>query len=108
MEHGSPGNTGNIGAVIDGPQPSVPLRNVVQDLQDLQLLGGLERLVAKLDDVDATFKRGVDEVFKIALPFAGIGAQIEAGSGVDILLGHGNQSSSSKLGTYCGSRDSVI
>jgi hypothetical protein len=108
MEHRSPGNTGNIGAVVDGPQPPVPLGNFVQNLQDLKLFGGLERLVAKLDDVYAALERGVDEVFKIALPFAGIGAQVETGSGVDIMLGHGNQSSSSKLGTYCGSRDSVI
>src|SRR4029453_3265404 len=103
-EHRSPGNTGNIGAVVDRPQPPVPLGHVMQNLQDLKLLASLERRVAKLDDVYAALERGVDEVFKIALAFAGISAQVEAGSGVDIMLGHGNQSSSPQRGPECGRR----
>ncbi|BCW84994.1 hypothetical protein NicSoilE8_26670 [Arthrobacter sp. NicSoilE8] len=86
----------------------MPGGSFVQDLEQLQFLGGLKGLVSELDDVHAAFERGVHKVFEIALPPAGIGAQVEAGVGEEIRLGHGNQSSSSKLGTYCGSRDSVI
>ena len=46
---------------------------------------------------------GVDEVSKVAAVLAGIGAEVQAGGGVDVMRGHGNQPSSSKLGRYRGS-----
>ncbi len=106
VEHGSPpGNAGNIGPVVDSPKPSVPLCDAPQDGQHLQFLGSFQGLVAELDDVHAAFESGVHEVLKIALLLTGIGAQVKAGGGKSVRLSHGNQSSSSKLGSYCGSRD---
>ena len=89
MEHRSPGQGGDVRPVIDGPQPPVALRRGVQDLQQFQLLGGLERLVAQLDDVHAAGEGGVHEVLEVAAVPAGVGAEIEAGGGVERVLAHG-------------------
>ena len=77
----------------------------VQHLQQFQFLGRFDRLVAELDDVHTALERGVDKLLEVALLLPGVSAQVETGSGVQNVLGHGNQSSSPKLGWYCGSRD---
>ncbi len=48
----------------------------------------LERLVAQLDDVHPAGERGVHEVREVAAVPAGVGAQVEAGSGVEGVLAH--------------------
>ena len=90
MEHRSPGQRGDVRPVIDGPQPPVALRAAgVQDLQQFQFLGRLEGLVAQLDDVHAAGEGGVHEVREVAAVLAGIGAEVQAGGGVDGILAHG-------------------
>ena len=103
VEHGSPGERGDVRPVIDGPKPAVPVGRLAQDVQEFEFLGGLDALVPQLDDVHPAGKGGVDEVSKVAAVLAGIGAEVQAGGGVDVMRGHGTQPSSSKLGRYRGS-----
>lgn len=81
MEHGSAGEGGDIGAVVDRPQRPVARRGLGEDLQKRQLLASLERLVPQLDDVDSAGEGGVDELGEVALTVAGVGAEVELGIG---------------------------
>lgn len=77
MQHGGAGGRRDVGAVVHRPEPAVPLGDLTEDAEELELLGGLEVLVAELDDVDATGVGGVDEGREVSAVAAGIGADVE-------------------------------
>src|SRR5947209_1776516 len=64
------------------PTPARPgLGDLAEDSENFELLPALEGLVPKLDDVDASGERRVDEVGEVALTGAGIGAEVELRGG---------------------------
>ncbi len=75
------GRVGDIGAVVDREQSAVTGAGVGEDLEVLELFGGLHALVAELDDVHAVGEDGVQEVGEVALALAGVGAEVDAGVG---------------------------
>lgn len=79
VQHGRGGDRGDVGAVVHRPEGAVALGHGAEHIEQLELGGGLEPLVAQLHDVDAARERGVDELGEVALPFAGVGAQVQAG-----------------------------
>lgn len=81
VQHRGPGDQGDIGAIVDRPELSVPGRDLSEDGEDFEFLAALEGLVPKLDDVDASGERGVHEVGEVALTGAGIGAEVELRDG---------------------------
>lgn len=81
VQHRSPGDQGDVGAIVDRPELPVPGRDLGEDREDFEFLAALEGLVPKLDDVDASGERGVHEVGEVALAGAGIGAEVELRGG---------------------------
>jgi len=58
----------------------VPFGDRAQGLEQLEFFGGFEVLVPQLDDVHAAAERRIEELPEVALPFPGIGAQVQLGS----------------------------
>lgn len=81
VQHRRPGRRGDVGPVVDRPQPAVPLGSRAQDAEQLELLGRLDGLVAQLDDVDPTGVGRVDEGGEVAAVAAGVGADVQLGAG---------------------------
>jgi len=76
----SPARPGDVRAVVDRPQRAVPLRRRRERLQAAQLVAGLDALLPQLHDVDPVGQHGVEEVGEVALPLAGVRAEIEPGA----------------------------
>lgn len=72
---------GDVGAIVDRPQPAVPLGDLAQDAEELELLSGFEPLVAQLDDVDPAREGGIDEVGEVSAVAAGVGAEVQLSVG---------------------------
>jgi hypothetical protein len=68
---------GDVGAVVDRPQPAVPAGGVGEHLAQRELLARLEPLLPQLYDVDAGRQHGVEELDQVALPSPAVGAQVE-------------------------------
>lgn len=81
VQHGCSRCRGDVGAVVHGPEAAMPLGDLAQDAEQLELLGGFERLVPQLHDVDAARVGRVDELGEVAPITAGVGAQVEPGGG---------------------------
>ena len=79
VQHGGTGDRGDVGAVVHRPQGAVAFGRIAEHGEQLELGGRLEPLVAQLDDVDAAREGGVDELGEVALPVAGVGAEVQAG-----------------------------
>jgi predicted aconitase with swiveling domain len=69
----------DIRPVVDGPELAVLLGGVTEDLEEFQLLGGLDGLVPQLDDVHAPGEGRIQEFGEIAALRSGVGAQVEPG-----------------------------
>lgn len=72
---------GDVRAVVDREELPVRASRTSEDLQCCEFIGGADRLVAQLDDVDAAGVRGVEEALQISGAGASIRAQVEAISG---------------------------
>lgn len=81
VQDGRAGDGRDISPIVDGPQSTVPLGDLAQDAEVLEFLGGFERLVAQLHDVDAAGVGRVDELGEVPSIAAGISAQVEPGGG---------------------------
>jgi len=90
VQHIGAGRAGNIGAVVDREQGTVPAGRIGKGLAGGQLVACLERaeppltgrpLVAQLDDVDPAGQGGIDELGQVAALTARVGAQVQPGRG---------------------------
>ena len=81
MEDRSPDGQGHIGAVVRREQRAVPLSGRREDLEEPDLIRGLEAFLPQLHDVDATREDGVEEIHEVAFTRSGVGAQVEPGVG---------------------------
>jgi hypothetical protein len=77
VKHRGPRDRRDIGAIVDRPRFFVPLRNLAQHRQQLELLGSLDGLVSELDDVYATGVSGLQKLGEVSLGLSGIRAEVE-------------------------------
>ncbi|CAM5477504.1 hypothetical protein SPURM210S_01116 [Streptomyces purpurascens] len=81
VQHVGAGGVGDVRPVVDREQLAVPSTGVGEDGQPLQLLARLHALVPQLHDVDPTGQHGIEELHEVALPLAGVGAEVDPGVG---------------------------
>ncbi len=86
VQHIGTGRAGDVSAVVDREQGTVPVGRVLEDLARGQLVTRLEwpealltdrSFVAQLDDVHSTGQGGVDELGQVAPLTARVGTQIQ-------------------------------
>ena len=104
VQHRGRGGERDVGAVVDGEQPAVAARRLGEDLQQPQLVGRLETLLAQLHDVDTGAEHRVEELLEIALPAARVRAQVEPG--IVERIGHARTLPGARgmVGRYTGAR----
>ncbi len=81
VQHVGAGGVGDVRPVVDRQESAVPGAGVGEDLEVLQLLGGLHALVPQLHDVDPAGQDRVQELRQVALAPAGVRAEVDPGVG---------------------------
>lgn len=79
VQHRGTGQAGDVGAIVDRPEPAVLCSDLGQGHEKLELFAAFQRLVPQLHDVDAAPICGGDEVGEVALAGARVCAEVEPG-----------------------------